>query len=183
MIINGESLLSRRPLTPMEDTKQRLFGISHGLSEAGYDIRIKQDVFFQPVDYSIFDDPDLLAGWMLSGCKPRVFIDGEPQGFGNMVLASTIERFDVDSNLVGRVTDKSSHARRGLSVYNTVIEPGWAGYLTLELVYHEFQKELHIPAGTGIAQVLFHTLANDAQYGEGKYQNQGASPQEAILES
>ncbi len=76
--------------------------------------------------------------------------------------------------LVGIVHDKSTWARRGLSVFNTVIEPGWRGFLTLELVYHGGDR-LHIPAGAGIAQVIFHDLASPAAY-DGKYQDQADQP-------
>lgn len=83
----------------------------------------------------------------------------------------------MPDNLVGIVHDKSTWARKGLSVFNTVIEPGWKGFLTLELVYHG-SKDLIIPAGSGIAQVIFHELSVDAKY-EGKYQNQEDKPVEA----
>lgn len=46
MIINGQSLLRAKPFETMEDKKIRFEGTSYGLSEAGYDIRIKQDVTF-----------------------------------------------------------------------------------------------------------------------------------------
>ena len=42
---------------------------------------------------------------------------------------SSIEFFNMPKYLVGIVHDKSSLARQGLSVFNTVIEPGWKGYL------------------------------------------------------
>lgn len=71
----------------------------------------------------------------------------------------------MPENLVGIVHDKSTLARKGLSVFNTVIEPGWKGFLTLELVYHG-SEDFHIPAGSGIAQVLFHELAIPALYQE-----------------
>ena len=71
-------------------------------------------------------------------------------------------------------------ARRGLSVFNTVIEPGWKGFLTLELVYYGWGI-LRIPAGAGIAQVLFHWTTDYAAY-DGKYMNQPARPVSAILE-
>ncbi len=80
--------------------------------------------------------------------------------------------------LVGVVHDKSTWARRGLSVFNTVLEPGWKGFLTLELVYHG-RDRLHIPAGSGIAQVLFHETMDYASY-DGKYQNQADKPVGAI---
>jgi dCTP deaminase len=80
--------------------------------------------------------------------------------------------------LMGIVHDKSTWARKGLSVFNTVIEPGWDGFLTLELVYHG-EGTLHLPAGCGIAQVVFHEVKEPAQY-SGKYQNQEDRPVEAI---
>lgn len=96
-------------------------------------------------------------------------------------LASTVERFQMPANLVGIVHDKSTWARQALSVFNTVIEPGWHGdALTLELVYHG-NGELHIPEGAGIAQVLFHRIEEPAQY-SGKYQWQSAEPTPAIME-
>ena len=95
-------------------------------------------------------------------------------------LASSVETFNMPDDLVGIVHDKSTHARRGLSVFNTVIESGWRGVLTLELVYHGW-KILRIPAGSGIAQVVFHQITNPAKYA-GRYQDQPARPVEAIFE-
>ena len=81
--------------------------------------------------------------------------------------------------LMGIVHDKSTWARQGLSVFNTVIEPAWKGHLTLELVYHGNQP-LHIPAGSGIAQVVFHRLEEQAIY-DGRYQGQADKPCPAIF--
>jgi dCTP deaminase len=148
MIINGKSLLRCKPLTPMLDSKQREHGVSYGLSEAGYDVRIKQEVRLSPEN--------------------------------RFSLASTIERFTMPHHLVGVVHDKSTWARQGLSVFNTVIEPDWEGYLTLELVYHG-NGELVIPAGAGIAQILFYALLENASYGDGKYQCQPDRPVEAKM--
>lgn len=146
MIVNGTGLLRADPVHPMLPAKYRAHGVSYGLSEAGYDLRIKQDVWLFPM---------------------RRF-----------ALASTIEKFYMPHDLVAIVHDKSTWARRGLSVFNTVIEPGWVGFLTLELVYHGW-RPLHIPAGAGIAQVLFHLIAEPAAY-TGKYQNQADAPVAAI---
>lgn len=156
MITNGQDLLIARPIKNMLDTKVVHGSVSHGLGEAGYDIRIKQDVYFTK-------QGDL-----------RVTVVGGNQSYGRFVLASAIEEFDMPDWLVGVVHDKSSWARRGLSVFNTVIEPGWHGFLTLELVYHG-EGELFIPAGSGIAQVLFHQTTQRASY-SGKYQNQEDQP-------
>jgi dCTP deaminase len=101
---------------------------------------------------------------------------------GAFALASTIERFTMNPDVIGFVHDKSTWARKGLTVQNTVIEPGWQGWLTLELTNHGY-SELLIEAGSPIAQVIFHLLPEetDLPYG-GKYQNQQRGPQPAILE-
>ena len=157
MIINGSDLLYRAPIKGMINEKRREHGVSWGLSEAGYDIRIKQDIFF--------DTPD-------------VWVGGMQIHNSNFCLASAIEEFQMPTNLVGIVHDKSTWARQGLSVFNTVIENGWCGFLTLELVHHG-NGGLHIPAGAGIAQVVFHETSRIASY-DGKYQNQPDRPVEAI---
>lgn len=161
MILNGASLYKAAPIKHMASGKIKENGYSWGLSEAGYDIRIKQDILFDG----------------RSSCAVQK--DGSWSD-GRFCLASAIEEFQMPPNLVGVVHDKSTWARQGLSVFNTVIEPEWSGFLTLELVYHG-KGLLRIPAGTGIAQVVFHLTIENAQYA-GKYQNQEDKPQEAILE-
>lgn len=157
MIYNGSSLLQAAPIKNMIPTKVREHGVSHGLGEAGYDIRIKQEVVFKPQSFE----------------SMMVLIDEKAQ-YGRFCIASAIEEFDMPENLVGIVHDKSTWARRGLSVFNTVIEPGWKGFLTLELVYHG-TEHLRISAGAGIAQVVFHATSQRAAY-NGKYQHQEDRP-------
>lgn len=158
MIINQGKLFHTKPIKNMISHKAADRGVTYGLGEAGYDIRIKQDIVFtkQPGDFS------------------RVIYRDNEKLIGRFCLASGIEEFQMPENLVGVVHDKSTWARRGLSVFNTVIEPGWQGFLTLELVYHG-EDELVIPAGSGIAQVLFHEVAVPAQY-SGRYQYQEDEP-------
>lgn len=158
MIINGTNLLEAAPIKDMMNEKRREHGVSFGISEAGYDIRIKQSVWFRR--------------------NGGVVVDDKYQN-GNFTLASAIEEFHMPSDLVGIVHDKSTWARQGLSVFNTVIEPSWRGHLTLELVYHG-REGLHIPAGAGIAQVIFHQTSCNAYY-DGKYQNQPDRPVEGIM--
>jgi dCTP deaminase len=97
-------------------------------------------------------------------------------------LASTVEQFDMPNDIIGMVHDKSTWARRGLSLFNTVIEPGWKGYLTLELVNHSY-KPMTIESGTPIAQVVFMQLDEPTEQPySGKYQNQKAGFQVALRE-
>lgn len=166
MIINGKDLLQAAPILMMSPVKNTANGTSWGLSEAGYDIRIQQDVHFVPEEYvKVMTQKEGYKEGNLFG------------GIGRFTLASAMEQFMMPPDLVGIVHDKSTWARRGLSVFNTVIEPGFQGGLTLELVYHG-NDPLSIPAGSGIAQVIFTKIKNPAQY-NGKYQGQSSEPEPA----
>jgi len=90
-----------------------------------------------------------------------------------------MERFCVPDYIVGFVHDKSSWARRGLAVQNTVIEPGWSGFLTLEISNHS-EEPVYLDKEYPIAQIVFHYLDQATlQPYSGKYQNQEAGPQSA----
>ena len=158
MIVNAQTLLKLSPIKDMEPSKKTLHGVSYGLSEAGYDIRIAQDVLFL-------------------GDGKSCFVDQKEQFNNRFALASAMEEFTMPDSLVAIVHDKSTWARRGLSVFNTVIEPGFFGGLTLELVFHG-NSRLFIPKGSGIAQVLFHKITNKARYA-GKYNGQSMNPEPA----
>lgn len=145
-------------------------GKTFGLSACGYDVRVE----FGAGQIRKFSAPE----WERN---PSYGHRHSRPGY-TFLLASTVEEFNMPPNVMGVVHDKSSWARKGLTVQNTVIEPGWRGFLTLELVYHG-TGELIVSAGDPIAQVVFHWLdaITDQPY-EGKYQNQERGPQEAIDE-
>lgn len=166
MIINREKLLELKPFENMLTEKIKGKISSHGLAEAGYDIRIKQEIHFYK---------DLFGDWWTVVSEPDGTVTRKR---GKFALASTIDKFTMPDCLVGVVHDKSTWARKALSVLNTVVEPSWTGFLTLELVYHG-EEELIIPAGSGIAQVLFSQIAVPHSY-DGKYQNAGDFAQPAI---
>lgn len=91
-----------------------------------------------------------------------------PAGF---VLGVSMEQFDMPTNVVGRVADKSTLARSGLSVFNTIIEPGWRGYLTIEIANHT-NNEKHLYRGQPIAQVVFQFTDEPVEHTyTGKYQD------------
>lgn len=171
MVINGLSLFSYAPIKFMTSTKKVSNGRSYGLSEVGYDIRLKQAIYFRPAIYH----PD---GTVI---PQRIWVDGSGTDVGaNFCLASAIEEFDMPDFLVGVVHDKSTNIREGIQVFNTVIEPGWKGFLTLEIAFHG-NKPITLEAGTPIAQVIFHEIKEPREY-TGKYQNQTDKPVKAIYE-
>jgi dCTP deaminase len=136
-------------IRPWVPEKRLLFGMSYGLTGAGYDLRIAQDVTLEPLDFA---------------------------------LASSVEWLAFPNSIVGGLKDKSTWARKGLQVFNTVFEPGWYGYPTLEL-FNNSSVEIEIFAGMPIAQMQFSWLdqPTDRPY-NGKYQDQSARPQAAVYE-
>ena len=156
MIINKMRLIEAQPIKNMLHTTHEYLGVSHGLSEVGYDIRLDESVRYYRNDG-----------------KPYIVYGNDVVTQGNFVLAAAMEEFQMPADLMGLVHDKSTWARYGMSVFNTAIKPGWNGFLTLELVFHG--KDIHIPAGVGIAQVVFHELAIMASY-KGRYQSQERGP-------
>jgi len=97
---------------------------------------------------------------------------------GDFALASTIEHFTIPTDMLVTLQDKSTWARRGLSLFTTCSEPGWRGWLTLELVNHG-DETLRILAGTPIGQVLFHQVYGEVEPYNGRYQNQSDEPVKA----
>lgn len=167
-VVNGAALIELAPIKDMIPEKRLAHGVSYGLAEAGYDIRIKQEIRF---------GSDIAQGRYVHVVEDSMITSANP---GRFTLASAVDEFQMPDCLVGYVKDKSTWARQGLSVFNTVVESGWNGFLTLELVYHG-EGELIVPAGAGIAQVLFHRIETPASY-SGKYQSQEDRPIGAILE-
>lgn len=148
-------------------------GRSYGLSSAGYDIRIdKVDSSGLQMGSGRRYHEDSRGNWDLRMIP------------GDFILASSIERIKMPDDLICIVHDKSSWAREGLAIQNTVLEPGWEGYITLELSFHRPNRVLNIMRGDPIAQLIFHKLsAPTNQPYNGKYQNQADRPIEAILEA
>ena len=169
MIINRSALLKAAPIVDMVDHKVQADPTSWGLTECGYDIRIKQGIHF-------------LAPTLSMPAVVYILNDGVAvaRTGGRFVLASSIEEFRMPNNLMGRILNKSSWARRGVDAsLTTNIEPGWNGFLTIELTFNG-EQDVHIPAGSGILQVIFEEILEPTTY-VGRYQNQADKPVEAQL--
>lgn len=152
MIVNGNTLLNDYPdiISPMVDRK-----LVHEKSGTSYGLT--------ECGYDIRVAEDV---WLFLGRR--------------FVLTYSMEKFRMPPDLMGRVLNKSTWARMGVDASMTTnIEPGWVGFLTIELRYSR-ALPLLIPKGSGIAQIIFERIVEDAKY-NGKYQNQGAIPQPAIL--
>jgi len=95
------------------------------------------------------------------------------------VLGSTLERVRIPDDLVARLEGKSSLGRLGLLIHSTAgyVDPGWDGYLTLELS-NVANLPITIYPGMKIGQISFFRLTTPAEvpYGSkatgSKYQGQ-----------
>lgn len=103
---------------------------------------------------------------------------------GEFVLGSTAERVKIPDDLVARLEGKSSLGRLGLLIHSTAgyVDPGWDGYLTLELS-NVANLPITIYPGMKIGQVSFFRLSSPAAHPYGsegtksKYQGQrGPTP-------
>jgi dCTP deaminase len=101
---------------------------------------------------------------------------------GEAKLASVMEHIVMPRDVLARVHDKSTWARRFLAVQNTIIEPGWRGHLTLELSNHGMTS-IKLQAGMPIAQIIFELLDEPTEQPyDGKYQDQGTGATKPIFE-
>lgn len=97
-----------------------------------------------------------------------------------MTNVSSFEMLNMPHNICGRVMDKSSWARMGVTVQNTHIDPGFRGYMTLELCNHT-NAPIYIGDKWPICQFVFEFLDEPTELPyNGKYQNQPNKPIEAL---
>lgn len=151
---------------------------SFGLSSYGYDVRIANRFkVFTDLYSTIVDPHDFDSSSVVEIEGPECLIP--PHSF---VLGVTVERFRMPPDVVGFTACKSTLIRCGILVPFTVLEPGWEGYLTLE-ISNTTPLPARIYAGEGIAQVTFWRgdgpCAVSYAARDGKYQGQGALPVEA----
>jgi dCTP deaminase len=156
-------------IQPFVDEKRGDF-LSYGLSSYGYDVRLGNE--FASWTYHGLLDPaqdnssKLARHWVRDD-------DAFVLDAGGFILAHTLETLDIPSNVVAIVHDKSTYARLGIAVQNTVLEPGWRGQVTLEITNHA-PLPVKLYPGRGIAQILFYAAEKcESDYGDkGRYQDQ-----------
>lgn len=159
--------------------------ISFGETHGGYDLRLGNTILVFKNTFHQIISPKRSKE---AGFVERVFdrlVDlkpGQPVVIpsNSYILGYSLERICVPRHLKGRCVGKSSLARCGILLNCTPLEPGWKGYLTLEIA-NVTPCPVEVYVGEGICQVEFDTLAAapDVTYGQkagAKYQDQGAEP-------
>lgn len=159
----------------IERTVHKETGMSGGLSCAGYDVHLAdvkavivdgQKAFHEPYRISSAYGDDIM--WTI------------PPHTG--VLGVTNERFCIPNNLALHYFNKSTLARKFINAAATLAEPGWHGYLTLEL-YNNSDNFISLYQRQPIGQVVFMMLdAPSENPYSGKYQGQEAAPVQAKRE-
>lgn len=128
----------------------------------------------------VHPDTGMSYGLSIAGYDVRVR-EGVMLPPGKFCLASILEHITMPEDALGIVHDKSTLARLGVALQNTVVEPGWRGYLTVEISNHG-RRGLILPAGSPIAQIIFHRVDRPCVPYSGKYQDQPPHPVGAIRE-
>lgn len=164
-------------LSPYHATKIQKQSPSKGMSSYGYDITLGKTFKTFKDNRSLFNAYDVLRpGEITEDMFDTVEITLEDDAYilegGEFCLAESEQYFKMPDNVTALVKDKSTYARMGISLFNTVIEPGWNGILTLEIVNHS-NRPIALYPGRGIAQILFYGNEHcENPYGkEGKYQD------------
>jgi dCTP deaminase len=88
---------------------------------------------------------------------------------GEFVLGCTLERIEMPNDLMAFVQLRSTWARRGFMLPPTVIDAGFRGQITLEIV--SFAHNM-LPLQERFAHLIFAKLASPSEPYAGKYQEQ-----------
>lgn len=124
--------------------------VSYGLSSYGYDLRVANKFkVFTDVYNSIVDPKNFSADAFVDIETDRCVIP--PRSFA---LAVSVEYFRIPDDVLTICISKSTYARCGIIVNVTPFEPGWEGYVTLE-ISNTTPLPAVIYANEGLAQVLF----------------------------
>ena len=146
--------------------------ISYGQSSFGYDIRAGEEWFVVDERFgnNIIDPKNFDSRVMVKVVSEDAPILIPPHSFA---LTHSVERFRIPENVVGVAVGKSTYARVGLVVNITPLEPGWEGWLTVEVI-NPSPHYLKVYPYEGIAQILFFRgeVPKSLYSKDRKYQNQ-----------
>jgi len=137
-------------ISPFEEKQIRGNKISFGLSSFGYDARVSNEFkVFTNVNSEVIDPKNFKNSNFITRNGNECVIP--PNSFA---LASTMEYFKIPDDVMVICLGKSTYARCGIIVNVTPLEPGWEGYVTLELS-NTTPLPAKIYANEGVAQFIF----------------------------
>lgn len=163
-------------IDPFVEKQQRQGVISFGVSSYGYDMRVANEFqIFTNVNSMVVDPKNFTPENVVKFEGDVCYVP--PNSFA---LARSVEYFRIPRNVLCITVGKSTYARAGIVTNVTPFEPGWEGYVTLE-ISNTTPLPAKIYANEGIAQVLFFEADDECEVSyadrKGKYQGQvGVTP-------
>jgi dCTP deaminase len=158
-------------IEPFVDKQERTGVISYGVSSYGYDMRVADEFRIFTNVYSTVVDPKAFSNDSFVEYKGDICIV-PPNSFA---LARSVEYFRIPRSVLTITVGKSTYARCGVITNVTPFEPGWEGYVTLE-ISNTTPLPAKIYANEGIAQVVFLEADEECEVSyadkKGKYQGQ-----------
>ncbi len=127
------------------------------LRENGIDLRVTDEIAYK--------NPELKKDFVLDPYDEKhveneyIKKSGQKElviGASSQVLLSTVEYLELPDNLMGFVELRSTWARHGLSVPPTIIDAGFKGTITLEVINHSICG-IKLKPKTRFAHVIFAT--------------------------
>ena len=120
------------------------------------------DIRLEPKDLSACLNP---SGYDLR-CSSNVVL--KPKKYE---LVATLENVELGLNIVAFMHIRSSLAREGIIGSFAVVDPGFRGQLTLNLL-NVSDEEIKVKHGERIVQIVFHNLGEKSKKGySGSYQD------------
>lgn len=164
--------LEHKMIDPFVEKQVRDGVISYGLSSYGYDIRVAEEFkIFTDINYATVD-PKKFDRDSFVNVKSSDHILIPPNSFA---LGRTVEYIKMPEDVLAICVGKSTYARCGIIVNVTPFEPGWEGFVTLE-ISNTTPLAAKIYANEGIAQVIFlksdDPCIRSYRDKKGKYQRQ-----------
>lgn len=163
--------LENQMIEPFVEKQVRERVISFGLSSYGYDMRVSNEFKVFTNVYNTLVDPKQFDQRSFVDITAD-YCDIPPNSFA---LARSVEYFRIPRNVLAICLGKSTYARCGIILNTTPFEPGWRGYVTLE-ISNTTPLPARIYANEGIGQVLFFESDEDCETSyadkQGKYLDQ-----------
>jgi len=173
MLMNDIQIEEARIVHPFVGEKRYSGALSYGLGTCGYDVRLGDSI--AKWYGSTLIDP--VNGIIPESVKPvKIDVAGYLLAPHEFVLGYTHETIALPSNIEGSVKDKSTLARLGLQIKNTILEPGWRGQITIE-ISNEGPHTIVLRELMPIAQIQFQKIETPRTPYNGRYQDQeGVTP-------
>jgi len=133
---------------------------TNSVRENGLDLRLADEIAVKntALEKGFIIDPydaeSVKKEYVITKKLPELVIAPRTQ-----VLLSTLEHLELPDNLMGFVELRSTWARHGLSMPPTIIDAGFKGTITLEVINHG-DYGLRLLPKTRFAHIIFSTTLN-----------------------